>query len=907
MRLLLKVSAIILAVMFLAYGVIFYITWSSMVNLLAAKSQEKMEVLAFNTMDKIDRTLFERRGDLEAIASDPIIRSRDSSPRQITERLIVYRNIFQTYASLSFFDLNRVRIADTTGLSLGKQGQKFGDWDKVLQGKLSLASDIGFSKTLDMPVIFFASPVKDMNNEPFGVVITRVPVDKLYDIIGAFTIEPQIEENMHIDLIDKDGLVIYSNYNRKGMLKEKVPYWETAKQFRENAGFLKSYRPPGQKESLAAFCREQGHLNFKGNGWTLIIHIPTSVVFAPVIGLRNKWLLVIFPSAALAIIIALTFSLRLAKPLTMLRDAVLDVSKGNFDTRIKIKSRDEIGQLSDAFNRMVDNLRKTTTSIDNLEREIRERKRTEKALTKSETRFRTLYATSNDALMVLDENLFCDCNDATIRMFGCRDQEEFCSKHPSELSPARQLDGTDSMELANQRIATAMETGMNRFEWIHKRLDTGEDFPAEVLLSRMALDGRTVFQASVRDISERKRTESYIRKLNQLQSNLLDPGILENQLKKITDGVVDIFKADFCRIWLIAQGDRCTTGCTHAAIKEGPHVCRHRDKCLHLVASSGRYTHVDGETHRRVPFGCYKIGGIASGEYHSFLTNDVANDPRVHNHEWAKDLGLVSFAGVQLGFPHGEAIGVLALFSQSVLSDEEYSLLEGVGNLSIRVMQTAKAREALRRSELNYRTIFDSVSDAIFLHDIETGRILEVNEAACQLWGYSREELKALDLAQLSLGTPPYTENKAMEWMRKGAEEGPQVFSWMAKRRDGTLILFENGLKRVTIGGQDMVLVVSRDITEHKKLEDEREALIHQLEDALKDVKSLSGLLPICGSCKKIRDDNGYWNQIESYIADHSEAEFSHGVCPECAKKLYPEVYKKMYPESSEEEMKNKK
>lgn len=82
------------------------------------------------------------------------------------------------------------------------------------------------------------------------------------------------------------------------------------------------------------------------------------------------------------------------------------------------------------------------------------------------------------------------------------------------------------------------------------------------------------------------------------------------------------------------------------------------------------------------------------------------------------------------------------------------------------------------------------------------------------------------------------------------------------------------------------------DITEHKKAEEERERLIEKLQKALAEVKTLSGLLPICANCKKIRDDTGYWNQIESYIRDHSEAEFSHSVCPECAKKLYPDLYK---------------
>ena len=78
-----------------------------------------------------------------------------------------------------------------------------------------------------------------------------------------------------------------------------------------------------------------------------------------------------------------------------------------------------------------------------------------------------------------------------------------------------------------------------------------------------------------------------------------------------------------------------------------------------------------------------------------------------------------------------------------------------------------------------------------------------------------------------------------------------------------------------------------------KQAEEERERLISKLKKSLSEVKILSGLLPICASCKNIRDDKGYWNQIESYIRDHSEAEFSHSLCPDCAKIVYPELYKK--------------
>jgi PAS domain S-box-containing protein len=137
-----------------------------------------------------------------------------------------------------------------------------------------------------------------------------------------------------------------------------------------------------------------------------------------------------------------------------------------------------------------------------------EQKQAEEALSRSETKFRTLYDSTRDAVMLLDEKGFFDCNQATLAVFGCATREEFCSKHPADLSPPVQPDGTDSWTLAGQRIATALEKGSHDFEWVHKRVDTGESFPAGVLLSAMELDGKPVLQAVVRDITERKRMEN---------------------------------------------------------------------------------------------------------------------------------------------------------------------------------------------------------------------------------------------------------------------------------------------------------------------------------------------------------------------------------------------------------------
>ncbi len=87
-------------------------------------------------------------------------------------------------------------------------------------------------------------------------------------------------------------------------------------------------------------------------------------------------------------------------------------------------------------------------------------------------------------------------------------------------------------------------------------------------------------------------------------------------------------------------------------------------------------------------------------------------------------------------------------------------------------------------------------------------------------------------------------------------------------------------------------LKLAREMEERRRAETEREQLISELRVALDKVKTLRGLVPICSNCKSIRDDQGYWQQVEQYVASHSEAEFTHGICPECMQKLYPELKK---------------
>jgi PAS domain S-box-containing protein len=138
--------------------------------------------------------------------------------------------------------------------------------------------------------------------------------------------------------------------------------------------------------------------------------------------------------------------------------------------------------------------------------------RSEHRLIRSETRLRTLYESSSEAVMMLDRNGFIQCNPQTLSLFGIESVGTFSKLHPADLSPPQQADSTDSMAAAQEKIDSATREGRVRFEWLHKRFDTDEVFPAEVFLTRMELDGKQVLQASVRDITEHKRAERRLRK-----------------------------------------------------------------------------------------------------------------------------------------------------------------------------------------------------------------------------------------------------------------------------------------------------------------------------------------------------------------------------------------------------------
>jgi len=203
-------------------------------------------------------------------------------------------------------------------------------------------------------------------------------------------------------------------------------------------------------------------------------------------------------------------------------------------------------------------------------------------------------------------------------------------------------------------------------------------------------------------------------------------------------------------------------------------------------------------------------------------------------------------------------------------------------------LQEKEHARNLAAAEARYTTLFDTVPVGLFRCTPE-GTLLDINPAFAAILEAERDELIGKNFGQLhpaSSDFPGWREQLEREgsvaWVESRVKTAAGRVRWVtihakALRDPGTgEVIYEGSIE---------------DITSSKEAEAEREELISELQNALSKVRTLTGLLPICSSCKKIRDDRGRWNMLESFIEDHSHAHFTHSFCPECARRLYPEVF----------------
>jgi PAS domain S-box-containing protein len=259
----------------------------------------------------------------------------------------------------------------------------------------------------------------------------------------------------------------------------------------------------------------------------------------------------------------------------------------------------------------------------------------------------------------------------------------------------------------------------------------------------------------------------------------------------------------------------------------------------------------------------------------SSLENTVAE----HYEEYSKSELIEDALEAQSFFPQIGGTGKWLYFTATPLKDSSEKLIGAI--------ETFQDITERRRAEEHHRLVLEAIPDPVIVYDPQRV-ITYINEAFEGTYGWTKNELIG---GIIEFVPPEEIEGTAEAWRRTLLGE-KVFFETKRNTKDGRLlnIQLRTAILKDLLGNHFASIVIHRDVTVLKQAEKDRERLIGELRNALAEVKTLSGFLPICSSCKRIRDDKGYWNQIEAYIRDHSEAEFSHSVCPQCAKKLYPDL-----------------
>jgi PAS domain S-box-containing protein len=319
-------------------------------------------------------------------------------------------------------------------------------------------------------------------------------------------------------------------------------------------------------------------------------------------------------------------------------------------------------------------------------RDISERKAAEKALEVSEAQFHSFFEQSADAILLLENGIFTDCNQATVKLMRALDKAQFLSLHPSKLSPEFQPDGRPSGEKADEMIKIALDKGSNRFEWVHRRVD-GTDIPVEVLLTPILLGERQVIYTVWRDISERKRLQAEVqasleRRERQVQlstrvsQDLASATALEEVYERVVTQVKELFNYYHTQLLRYDEAQNAVV----------------------LITGYGETGQKMLAAKHRMPLGAGLIGtAAATGQ--TVLRPSLRDDP-----DWQPNPLLPETKGeIAVPIKLGEAIlGVLDVQSSeaNALSADDQILLEGLcGQIAIAIESTRLRQEMNERIE----------------------------------------------------------------------------------------------------------------------------------------------------------------------------------------------------------------
>ena len=293
-----------------------------------------------HVLDKMDQVLFERYSDIRNLSKDQIFQSGTADRKALTAHLISFRNEKKAYLNLSYYDASANLLADSSGI-IGGQEDRSWTADVMREGHTIAGRHITSPPHLGKKIISFIAPVKNREGTVTGAVRANVSAASLQQMLASFGIsESDAETEFH--LIDDTGRIILSSLHFSEM-EELIINDKTLIKISE-------------EKYLSEEAVEKGYNEFKGNGWKLIIQYSKEGAFSALRRMRNSIIIFGLFLSLLSTFTVYFFSRKALKPLDDLKNAALEMGKGNFSVRLEQKSEDEVGKLTFTFNMMAEEL-----------------------------------------------------------------------------------------------------------------------------------------------------------------------------------------------------------------------------------------------------------------------------------------------------------------------------------------------------------------------------------------------------------------------------------------------------------------------------------------------------------------------------------------------------------------------
>jgi signal transduction histidine kinase len=497
------------------------------------------EIITENIMDKLSRTMFERVADVRFLSTGNVLSNPNFTMPEKVDYLRDMERTYKTYASMSIYAANGTKVGDTRNILLGLNESNKPFFKNAIQGKIYYDNTPVLSQSLRQYVIHFSAPIYSAEGEIDGVVTTRYPLNKLHDIFKV----PQPEENsgknlnsrdqdVQVDLVSNSGLILYSNYDRKSILSKSISNASYFQQLKESGSESTLTSVDGEEAIIIGLGQGRGYLDYKGSGWFLILTERSEVVFAGLYSLIQEFLIISGIILIAAVLVVFVLASRISKPITLLRRAATEVSKGRYDIPIVgAQVRKGNNNIDIGSGRSADELEELASTLETMRQNVHNVNSNLSALVVNRTK---QLETANEVLKTKELQL----EEANTNLIAAdRAKEEFMSMISHELkSPLAPMKLYTEMLLKTNSAAFPLESPASTYVSIIEKQKKGLKIIHKNIL-RLETLVSDILDVYKLDIGTLKLQKIYINVTELIEGNVteLKPLTQDKQVQLIAD------------------------------------------------------------------------------------------------------------------------------------------------------------------------------------------------------------------------------------------------------------------------------------------------------------------------------------------------------------------------------------